>query len=547
MIVLLILGFGLISGKIQPCLNNYLRDAKDYDMIPIIVHMKNQADLSQLPILSKNGKIDFLKKFAKAKQERLLKFLTDFPDQVKDIKTFWIFNGVALKSTKDLILSLAKREDIAYISYDSKIMLDEDLGIKGEREFRTPTWNIEKVKADSCWSEGYNGSGVIVGNIDTGVDTTHPALRGKWYPGGWFDAVNNLPGPYDDHGHGTFTMGIICGGDGNGPFVDDIGVSPGAKFIVAKAFNNQGAATISDIHESYQWFATQNAKIINNPWSQRESDSLSLEFWNDLLNLLNLGIISVFKVGTTTAPAPQGSAKVPGSYPVVIAAGATDSLDNVMGWSCRGPAPNHPPWNNSSYWFRQDWNLIKPDLAAPGFHIISSWPGGGYELSNGTSWAATHLAGACAILLQRDSTLTPAEMYNILLEHADRPSQGGPYPNMNYGWGRLNIYAALHSLNVEDKTAQKILESVIIYPNPFKNHLNIKFAIRNLQSEIFLRIYDATGRMVRDFSRLTVNCTRPTILWDGTDNHGIIVSPGVYLIEISLQNKKMMEKVVFTR
>jgi bacillopeptidase F len=91
------------------------------------------------------------------------------------------------------------------------------------------------VSAPLCWNDGYDGSGIVVGNIDTGVDHDHPCFGTRWVSGGWYDGVNGQPDPYDDHGHGTHTMGTICGGDGNGPFADDVGIAPGAQFIAAKA------------------------------------------------------------------------------------------------------------------------------------------------------------------------------------------------------------------------------------------------------------------------------------------------------------------------
>uniref|UniRef100_A0A7V1EI48 Peptidase S8/S53 domain-containing protein n=1 Tax=candidate division WOR-3 bacterium TaxID=2052148 RepID=A0A7V1EI48_UNCW3 len=88
--------------------------------------------------------------------------------------------------------------------------------------------------ADSCWHRGYTGNGVIIGMLDSGIDTTHSALRGGKLIK-WRDFQYNSPIPYDDElGLGTGYAGIICGGDGLGPFGDDIGVAPGAKLIVGR-------------------------------------------------------------------------------------------------------------------------------------------------------------------------------------------------------------------------------------------------------------------------------------------------------------------------
>lgn len=514
-------------------------------ILEVIVHLKDQPDLSILPShFLKNEKIMYLKKFAQMNQQSLLEYLSCFSTQISQLKTYWIFNGLYLKATKGVINHIAGHPKVSFITRNNKIYIEKAEICNPNR--RSSGYNIHIIKADSCWAEGFDGAGVVIGNIDSGVDTTHPALQGKWYPGGWYDAVNNLPGPYDDHGHATFTMGIMCGGDGNGPFSEDIGVAPGVRFIVAKAFNNQGGATYSAIHDCLQWFATQNAKIINNPYSQPEYDSLSLEFWNDLLNLRNLGIWSIFKIGTTTAPAPPSSAKTPGTYPIVIAAGATDSLDNRMLWSCRGPAPNHSPWNDTIYWGRPDWNLIKPDLVAPGHNIKSAWPGGQYDVSNGTSWAAAHVSGALAILLQKDSTANYETLYQVLLNHADHPPQGGPYPNTEYGWGRLNIYSALHALGTEEFYHKNLCPKLSIFPNPFNKRCNILFQHTNIKDIYSLKIYDAKGTIVRLLKTKDILQTM-RIIWDGTNDNGDIVPSGIYFLELQHQKGRFISKIIYVK
>ncbi|MQK95496.1 S8 family serine peptidase, partial [Escherichia coli] len=66
-----------------------------------------------------------------------------------------------------------------------------------------------------------------------------------------------------------------------------------------------------------------------------------------------------------------------------------------------------------------------------------------YEARSGTTTACPHVTGAIAIITQKNPNLTVPEIYNLLLDYSDKPSQGAPYPNNNYGWGRLNVYQAL--------------------------------------------------------------------------------------------------------
>ncbi len=227
MLTTAIIGLILVAGVIHPHLQKQLGNLQNNDMIEVIVHMKNRPDLNILPAgTSKQEKIQFLQDYARLDQEAISSYLLANHDRAMGVQTYWIFNGLAFKATRKLILSLTSRTDIDYIIDDYTISyIDANMQEGSGKTLRTPEWNIQKIKADSCWNDGYNdgydGTGIIIGTMDTGVDTSHPALHGKWRPAGWFDAVNGQPGPYDDHGHGVRMMGIICGGDGHGPFSDD--------------------------------------------------------------------------------------------------------------------------------------------------------------------------------------------------------------------------------------------------------------------------------------------------------------------------------------
>jgi len=223
-----------IDGKFTPELKAQLAAADADQIIEVIVHVREQADLSSLPEeTTKAEKLLYLQEFAKSHQKNLLNNLGK-QSNVTILQTWWIFNGLMFMATKNIVETVAARSDVDYVIDNFNCYIDIEEKAKDVEQLRTPEWNIYKVKADSCWAAGYDGSTIVIGNIDTGVDVNHPAFGGRWVPGGWYDAINGISDPYDDHGHGTHTMGIACGGDGNGPFFNDIGVAPGANFIAAK-------------------------------------------------------------------------------------------------------------------------------------------------------------------------------------------------------------------------------------------------------------------------------------------------------------------------
>ncbi len=457
----------LFGGTIVPELQEILKTASPSDMIPIILRTKEQADLSLLPSnATYDEKIEYLKFVAERAQRDILAYLKTV--KAEDIRCFSLVSDIALKTTPAVIKELAKREDVDFITDDFIVYLhDHWLGETVERDAtETPEWNISKVCADSCWIDGYTGQGFVVANMDTGVDVSHPAFGGRWRStNGWYDAVNGQSSPYDDNGHGTHTMGTITGGDGLGPFANDIGVAPGATFIAAKAFNSSGSGQASWISACFNWFAnTGRPNVISNSWG---SSRTTTTWWSYIVNLRNLGIIVVASIGNGGPSASTSNA--PGNYPIVIGVGATDAADNIASFSSRGQAPNQSPWNDPANWPRPDWNLINPAISAPGSGVRSAAPGGGYASMSGTSMSSPHVAGCVALMLQKRASITPDEAFNLITNNADHPSQGGTYPNNNYGWGRLNCKKVLDGMAPANKP-NIIISRTDITGDPNGNH-----------------------------------------------------------------------------
>lgn len=452
------------EGKITPELRSELNSSntsKSVDLHYVIVHMNREYPYKTLRTKSVREKSRTFREIANQSQQPLVDYLNQYPDKAKIVGKYWVFNGFHLLATKDIVEKIALRDDVWFVSHRIVPKLppiEKSDAIKGAK---TAEWNVQKVMADACWADGYTGDGVIIGHIDTGVDTGHPALQGKW-TGYWLDAVGDSPLPYDDHSHGTHTIGTILGGDGLGSFADDIGIAPDAKFVTAKAFDSTGSGTGAD--SCMQFMAdlrdSVNIRVVSNSWGSNTTNEP--HYWTILNTWLSLGMFPVFSNGNN-GPNP-GTAGTPGNYPLVIGVGATDSSDNIASFSSRGPAPDISPWNNPADWYRTDWNFIKPDISAPGTYIRSSLPDShNYGVFGGTSMAAPHVCGAAAILCQKNSSLSPAMMYYIITNNVDEPSQGIPYPNNDYGWGRLNIWKALQA------TPTYTLPVVILYLYQFSD------------------------------------------------------------------------------
>lgn len=434
----------VIPGKITPELVDILNKASDNEKILVIVHMATEYPYDQLRGMDPQEKCRVFEDIAMNSQRQIVEYLRTLPDEVAEVGgQFWIFNGFHLKATKPIIYKLAKRDEVWFICHNGIIQLDAEIISAPDVTSRAPEWNITKIKADSCWLAGYSGSGIIIGQIDTGVLTTHEALTGKWLSPYWRDGVNNQSSPYDDHGHGTHTIGTILGGDGPGPFANDVGVAYGAQYIPTKAFNSGGQGEYAWIDTCMQYLANLkqsgvDIRVIGNSWGGSGTD---LHFWDAVLNWKNLGVFPVFSNGNS-GPS-SGTVGSPASYPLSMGVGATTVDDTMASFSSRGPAPNQSPWTDPQYWYYSTWNRLKPDVSAPGYNVRSSYNNGGYTSMNGTSMASPHVTGGTAILLEKNSSLSVNQLYEIFYTTCDQPAAGAPYPNNNYGWGRINLYRAL--------------------------------------------------------------------------------------------------------
>ncbi len=435
---LIVLVSNLGAGTIAPDLMGKLQDLSRGERIRAIVVLRDQADLSSFGKGRNELKIQYLKDFAERTQRDLVEYIGKLGD-AEILNRWWISNAIMVSATSEAIKSIAKRPEVEVVEPVRKFHILGERSRDGSPE--TPGWNIAKINADDVWAQGYTGQGILLGNLDTGVDINHPALQGK-YAGHWYDAVNGYSTPYDDNGHGTHTMGTICGGDGPGPFAYDIGVAPGATFVAAKAFDSYGNGSSNWILNAMQWFANLvgngvPVRIVSNSWGN--SDPTSTVFWNAVMNWRNLGIIPVFAVGN--GGTGVGTASTPGNYPTVIGVGATNSSDVIASFSARGPAPNQYPWNDTTYWPTSNWNFIKPDVCAPGVSVNSSVPGSGYQSWDGTSMACPHVTGTIALMLEKNPDLDFEAIYDILISTSVH--LGSPYPNNAYGWGRIDALAAV--------------------------------------------------------------------------------------------------------
>ena len=407
------------------------------EKVRVIVTLRDQADLSAVqrgdPTLRRQQTVALLQAAAGGARAKAnsVAMRAAAGESVSDVTPFWIFNGFAITASPSVIARLAASPEVVGITPDDIDLAPTGAPAAGSAPMEDVTANLFVVQAPALWSLGWRGQGVVVANLDTGVDVSHPDLASNWRGGAnsWFDPFDEHPLlPGDTNGHGTWTMGVMVGGSTSGRA---IGVAPGAQWIAARIFDDSGRSSATAVHRAYQWLldpdgdpATDDAPdVVNNSWTFT-SPGCHLEFEQDLEALRAAGILPIFAAGNS-GPG-TGTSLSPGNNPSAFAVGATDNADQIYAGSSRGPSSC-------------DGSLF-PEITAPGVGIHSSSPNGAYFDSTGTSLAAPHVAGVLAVLLSAYGSL-PVEQQQAALSAGI--TDLGPLGADNvFGAGRLNGLAS---------------------------------------------------------------------------------------------------------
>lgn len=302
-------------------------------------------------------------------------------------------------------------------------------------------WGLRAIKIKDAWSNGYRGEGVIVAVLDTGVDGTHPDLKGQVVEGYRPSTGEILPEGTDSSfggSHGTHVAGtIVAKEDGKGI----VGVAPGAKVMPVVLFDNGGWYVGDDYAaKGIIWAVNHGAKVLSNSWggagySQTLKDAFDYA--------LERGIVVVAAAGNSKS---IQSYQYPANYPGVIQVGAME-------------------FNGGDY-IVADFSSGSPmiSVCAPGVSIISTMPqegsqgydrrsfvlvenNGYYGYMTGTSMATPHVSGLVALLLQKYPNAKPWQIRKILEESAVDIGEKGY--DERAGYGLINTSAVNRDLPVD--------------------------------------------------------------------------------------------------
>ncbi|MDX3342504.1 S8 family serine peptidase [Streptomyces sp. ME02-6979.5a] len=282
-----------------------------------------------------------------------------------------------------------------------------------------------RIGAPAAWARSFDGTGVKIAVVDTGIDATHPDLAGR------VAAERNFsgsPDARDRDGHGTHVASTAAGtGAKDARFK---GVAPGARLINAKVLDDQGVGDDSGIIAGVDWAVSQGADVIS--MSLGGLDSPGIDPLEAQVNKVSAEKGVLFTIAAGNNGPEQGTIASPGSAEAALTVGAVDDDDLIADFSSVGP--------------RTGDKAVKPDITAPGVSITAAAAAGvagqdppGYHSLSGTSMATPHVAGAAAILKQKNPTWTGAQLKAALTGSAE----GGSHSVFQQGAGRLAVDRAL--------------------------------------------------------------------------------------------------------
>lgn len=345
------------------------------------------------------------------------------------------------------------------------------------------------------------GSGVTVAILDTGLDLDHPALVGRVSSAG-FDFIDEDTTPeevadgIDQDGDGEFDEGF-----GHGTMIAGLVslIAPDAVLLPVRVLDSEGRGDAFTIVRGLHYALEHGAQVVNLSFGAAQVVTILRE---EVERMTAAGVIMIGAAGNDDRPGPTFS---PADLPGVVMVTALDELDVKAEFA---------DYHN------------KVTVSAPGVGLRSAYPGGGWALGSGCSFANALVSGSAALVrgafpsIPKSEVDARLEMGTMAID--DIPGNE-PYAQ-RLGSGRIDLVRMLGSSTGVEATPHLDVK-LDLYPNPTYGAVVFGLPVESQQQR--LRIVDASGRLV--LSR-TVPGNGP-FAWDGRDAGGAPVPAGSYVVQ----------------
>ncbi len=372
--------------------------------------------------------------------------------------TFKSVAAVSLKAKKEnlknVALAIKSAPKVKGLRLDSKLRMQLNNSVPVILGMNRTTWNSNPLY-------GYNGSGIKIAIIDTGINKSHPDLddlddnpiTSDPKVIAEADFTGGATGPADLVGHGTHVASTAAG-TGQASNYKFVGVAPQAYILNGKVLDDSGSGFESWIVSGIEWAVTNNANVISMSLGGFGSSPIMEE---GVRQAVLQGVPVVVAAGnhgpryfTINTPGITEEAITVGASSQLLS-GQSDNVNAVADFSSRGPA--RPKYN------------LKPDVVAPGVNICAARAKNSlfdiylpqncgnpeYIALSGTSMATPHVAGAVALMLQANPSWTPNQIKSALMGNSVQLYRSSPlidYYLVNIfeqGAGRLILKNSIHS------------------------------------------------------------------------------------------------------
>ena len=299
-------------------------------------------------------------------------------------------------------------------------------------------WDMVKISAPAAWNSQTDSGNVVVAIIDTGIDFTHPDLRGNLWTSAdgshGFTCIKGrcAKGGADDFGHGTHVAGTIGAVANNG--IGIAGLNWHVQLLSLKFLDSSGSGYLSDAILAFDQVTSLkqqgvNVRLTSNSWG---GGGYSQALKDAMTRAENAGVLHVCAAGNSNQNA-DSSPMYPAAYDNrgIISVSASDGNDVGASFT--------------------NYGLGSVDIAAPGVSTLSTVPTGacklcdqsGYKLLSGTSMATPHVTGVLAALFHENPALSPNEARDVVLDRGSYDSLTDAKAKSSSTGGRLNFAKSL--------------------------------------------------------------------------------------------------------